>query len=86
MRRLTKGKRVWTPHREHLYQSLIITGYSHSSVSLVYLAFAALSAASFFVTINYPGNSVALSAFFLTFVSALFVGSFLILTRKAINK
>lgn len=35
--RLAKGKKVWHAHREHLYQRLIIAGYSHKTVSLLYL-------------------------------------------------
>lgn len=34
--RLVKGKKVWKPHREHLYQKLIISGLSHQTVSLIY--------------------------------------------------
>lgn len=36
LRRLIRGERVWTPHREHLYQRLVIAGRSHRSVSLAY--------------------------------------------------
>lgn len=35
-RRLLRRERVWTPHREHLYQRLVISGLSHQSVSLYY--------------------------------------------------
>jgi UDP-N-acetylmuramyl pentapeptide phosphotransferase/UDP-N-acetylglucosamine-1-phosphate transferase len=34
--RLVRGHKVWTPHREHLYQRLIISGISHGTVTLVY--------------------------------------------------
>lgn len=34
--RLVRRHKVWTPHREHLYQRLIISGLSHSTVSLLY--------------------------------------------------
>lgn len=36
--RIAKGQKVWNAHREHLYQRLIISGYSHRTVSLLYLA------------------------------------------------
>lgn len=36
IRRLFKRKRVWTPHREHFYQKMVISGYSHSFVSKIY--------------------------------------------------
>ena len=32
--RLMKRQKVWEPHREHLYQKLIISGLSHQRVSL----------------------------------------------------
>jgi len=34
--RLLKRRKVWEPHREHLYQKLIISGLSHQTVSLIY--------------------------------------------------
>lgn len=34
--RLFRRHRVWEPHREHLYQKLIISGLSHRFVSLLY--------------------------------------------------
>lgn len=36
VRRLLKGRRIWTPHREHLYQRLVIQGLSHGSVTALY--------------------------------------------------
>jgi UDP-N-acetylmuramyl pentapeptide phosphotransferase/UDP-N-acetylglucosamine-1-phosphate transferase len=39
--RLVRGQKVWTPHREHLYQRLVISGYSHRTVSIVYGVFSA---------------------------------------------
>lgn len=34
--RIFQKKKVWQPHREHLYQQLIIRGYSHRFVALFY--------------------------------------------------
>ncbi|MGI8408701.1 MAG: glycosyltransferase family 4 protein [Pyrinomonadaceae bacterium] len=34
--RLARGRKVWTAHREHLYQRLVISGISHSTVSVLY--------------------------------------------------
>lgn len=34
--RLLKGKKVWNAHREHIYQKLIINGYSHTFVTVLY--------------------------------------------------
>ncbi len=41
-RRSVKGRKVWQPHREHLYQRLVISGLPHQSVSLLYGVFASL--------------------------------------------
>ncbi|HSI88470.1 MAG TPA: glycosyltransferase family 4 protein [Pyrinomonadaceae bacterium] len=35
-RRLFRGERVWTAHRTHLYQRMIINGRSHKNVSKIY--------------------------------------------------
>jgi UDP-N-acetylmuramyl pentapeptide phosphotransferase/UDP-N-acetylglucosamine-1-phosphate transferase len=39
-RRLRAGENVFTAHRSHLYQRLIIVGYSHRSVTLLYISLA----------------------------------------------
>lgn len=36
VKRLLWREKVWEAHREHLYQNLIINGFSHQTVSLVY--------------------------------------------------
>jgi len=36
IRRLIRGERVWTAHREHLYQKMVIAGRSHQFVSALY--------------------------------------------------
>ena len=35
-RRLLRGEKFWLAHRSHLYQRLIIAGYSHRSVTILY--------------------------------------------------
>jgi UDP-N-acetylmuramyl pentapeptide phosphotransferase/UDP-N-acetylglucosamine-1-phosphate transferase len=42
MRRLCTGENVFTAHRSHLYQRLILAGYSHVSVTLPYIGLALL--------------------------------------------
>ena len=37
-RRVIKGERWYTPHKQHVYQRLIAQGWSHSRVLLVYQA------------------------------------------------
>ena len=37
-RRLKNRENVFTPHRSHLYQRLVISGHSHRTVTLLYIA------------------------------------------------
>jgi UDP-N-acetylmuramyl pentapeptide phosphotransferase/UDP-N-acetylglucosamine-1-phosphate transferase len=84
-RRLANGQRVWEPHREHLYQTLIIAGYSHAFAALAYLAFATLSTAGFLITIQYSENAI-FSVLFLISISLVFVGSIILLTRRTTSE
>ncbi|HEX8247816.1 MAG TPA: glycosyltransferase family 4 protein [Pyrinomonadaceae bacterium] len=36
VRRLLRGEKFWQAHRSHLYQRLVITGYSHRFVTILY--------------------------------------------------
>jgi UDP-N-acetylmuramyl pentapeptide phosphotransferase/UDP-N-acetylglucosamine-1-phosphate transferase len=40
LRRLSKGENVFQAHRSHLYQRMVIAGYSHQIVSLLYIGLA----------------------------------------------
>ncbi len=44
-RRGLRGEKVWSAHREHLYQRLVIGGWSHATVTSIYGVLAALSSA-----------------------------------------
>lgn len=44
LRRLRSGEKVFTAHRSHLYQRLVIAGYSHRPVTVLYLSLALLNA------------------------------------------
>lgn len=46
-RRLLRGERVWQAHRTHLYQRMVISGMRHSSVTLIYGIFAAVTSGLF---------------------------------------
>jgi len=35
-KRLFRGAKVWQPHREHIYQKLVIAGFSHAKVTMIY--------------------------------------------------
>jgi UDP-N-acetylmuramyl pentapeptide phosphotransferase/UDP-N-acetylglucosamine-1-phosphate transferase len=43
LRRLLRREDIFSAHRDHLYQRLIISGWSHASVALLYIALTAVS-------------------------------------------
>ncbi len=59
-RRLAKGERVWLAHRQHLYQRLVITGWSHSNASLLYAGGALLTVGMFIAAFTVGGIAVPL--------------------------
>jgi len=75
LRRLRNRENVFAAHRSHLYQRLVIAGYSHRFVSSLYIVFAAIGALfavgwtleisviSPFIMIAIPSLCVALWAF-----------------------
>lgn len=65
IRRSLKGEKVWIAHRQHLYQQLVIGGWSHGSVSLLYGTVGSLVAAAFFTAFAFRGNWEALLVFVL---------------------
>jgi len=85
-KRLIKGERVWEPHRKHLYQMLIIAGYSHSTVALAYLALAAISAISFLIVIRYTDVVGTFPILFLLVITIIFVFAVFWLTQRTADK
>ncbi len=58
-RRLLRGERVWTAHREHLYQRIVIGGRSHQFVSTVYgVGAVAIAVPSAIVLVSQNSNAV----------------------------
>lgn len=56
-RRMHKGENVFTAHRSHLYQRLVIAGCSHRFVTLLYMGLAAIGAVLALAwSQNTPGN------------------------------
>lgn len=55
-RRLLKREPVWKPHRSHLYQRLVLAGWSHEKVATYYGLWAAVCGLSavFFLLTGYP--------------------------------
>jgi UDP-N-acetylmuramyl pentapeptide phosphotransferase/UDP-N-acetylglucosamine-1-phosphate transferase len=46
LRRIRRGGRWWAPHREHLYQRLVVAGWGHSRVALLIGAIAACTSSA----------------------------------------
>jgi len=44
MRRIFNGEKVWEAHRGHVYQRLVIEGFSHRTITILYGLFSALIA------------------------------------------
>jgi UDP-N-acetylmuramyl pentapeptide phosphotransferase/UDP-N-acetylglucosamine-1-phosphate transferase len=44
MRRIFNGEKVWVAHRGHVYQKLVIEGFSHQATTVLYGLFSALIA------------------------------------------
>lgn len=55
LRRLVTGQRVWTAHRQHLYQLMIIKGLEHASVTAIYGISAILISAAVIIASVYRG-------------------------------
>ncbi|MCJ7493144.1 MAG: hypothetical protein MUP68_02760 [Deltaproteobacteria bacterium] len=75
LRRLRGGENVFAAHRSHLYQRLVIVGYSHRFVTLLYIGLSGagailaltwtlnLSGATIIVTLSLPLLCLVLWAF-----------------------
>lgn len=62
VQRLLNGERVLEPHRKHLYQLLLRTGYSSSTVATTYSAIQLIVSAGWFVTPEKWQNFYSLTA------------------------
>jgi UDP-N-acetylmuramyl pentapeptide phosphotransferase/UDP-N-acetylglucosamine-1-phosphate transferase len=56
VRRSLKKEKVWVAHRKHLYQRLVIAGWGHAAVSLLYAGVALLVCSAFFLALLVPGS------------------------------
>jgi UDP-N-acetylmuramyl pentapeptide phosphotransferase/UDP-N-acetylglucosamine-1-phosphate transferase len=79
--RLIKGERVWQAHREHIYQKLIIAGYTHQYVSVLYGATSVSTIIFLTYTLEKMENLVN-GFIFLFFFQALIILSVLIFSKK----
>ena len=81
--RLARRHRVWEPHREHLYQKLIISGLSHQFVSLLYGVLSMLIVVSLIFARALGGNfEIVLLAVVLLGTSGLLIFTF---SRKVLT-
>jgi UDP-N-acetylmuramyl pentapeptide phosphotransferase/UDP-N-acetylglucosamine-1-phosphate transferase len=78
IRRVFLKHRVWRPHREHIYQHLVICGYKHSTITLFYAALAAAGVLCGLMYLSFSGISGILVVFY-------FVGSAILLTMSLIR-
>jgi len=63
VRRAVRGEKVWLAHREHLYQRMVIAGYEHGEVTLLYTALSVFTSVLFFTAYWFRGNAVLLLLF-----------------------
>ena len=52
-RRALRREKIWMPHREHLFQLLVISGFSHRQVTVIYGILASLLSASVLISVRY---------------------------------
>ncbi len=64
-RRLLKGEKVWQAHREHIYQKLVIFGYTHGFVSVLYGSTSVLTIGFLIYALEKKGNLIIGLIFFL---------------------
>lgn len=82
LRRLSRGERIFSAHRSHLYQRLIIAGKSHRFVSVLYIVLAAVGAVlavSLRIGVKNSGLAVTIT------VPLLCVALWLFVTRKELH-
>ncbi|HVE55950.1 MAG TPA: glycosyltransferase family 4 protein [Pyrinomonadaceae bacterium] len=56
LKRLFRGEKVWQAHREHIYQKMVISGLSHSTVTGLYGSASAILVLALVLTIGYSMN------------------------------
>ena len=58
IRRLIKGEKIWEAHRSHLYQRMVIAGYSHSKVVIIVSMMYAILIGFMFYLNNITGSII----------------------------
>jgi len=63
---------IWLAHREHLYQRLVIAGFSHPRVAVIYGVFAAVTSSTALLLVQGSGNFILVIVGFVIVISAFF--------------
>lgn len=53
VKRALRGEKIWLPHREHLFQLLVLSGFSHRQVTAFYGVLASLLCLSVLISVRY---------------------------------
>lgn len=53
LRRAIRGEKIWIAHREHLFQRLVLSGYTHRRVTLIYGILASLLSLSVLMSVEF---------------------------------
>lgn len=77
-RRWRNGENIFIAHRSHLYQRLVIAGYSHRTVTMLYLALATIGG---LLSLAWYAGSSTVSLILVLGLSALAFGLWLLVTR-----
>lgn len=73
VRRVWQRQKVWTAHREHLYQRMFISGMSHRRVTLIYGAFTASVIISYLTSMAFSGIWEPLLILYILLLSAMLI-------------
>lgn len=71
IRRLARGENIFLAHRSHIYQRLVVAGYSHRYVTLIYMGMASIGAV---VALLWYRQAPFVSAIVIALPILLFVG------------
>ena len=52
-RRAIRGEKIWLPHREHLFQRLVSSGFSHRSVTIIYALLASILSLTILLSVKF---------------------------------
>ena len=67
-RRTLQGRKPWVAHRDHYYQRLILSGWSHRQTALAYHALTLVTAGSALGVARYPDLRAILLAWVIIYV------------------